>query len=300
MPITPVSYHRSITPATRTIVITVPKSGNGGFNCGITNNHQQPLRVLRKSEPQPSIVSGGIGGIKRVAIDSLICEQQQCSPRKRERLTHLSQEEKLNRRKLKNRVAAQTARDRKKLRTCKLEDALKRVSQQNAELAKENARLNAKLDEVIAENSRLQQQHNEIMRIHQLDADRKPTTDSTSCDASSWLNFGSAASINAPLPWDQLSQCRRQQQQLPPTRRLLILLAYLISIYKPSSTTYCKAPTNSTNLIRLKKICSTLMSNLSNRTATTTTISRDQMHTLIELWKWRRRAPNWSSDAAIQ
>jgi hypothetical protein len=41
-------------------------------------------------------------------------------------------------------------------------------------------------------------------------------------------------------------------------------------------------------------------SNLSNRTATTTTISRDQMHTLIELWKWRRRAPNWSSDAAIQ
>jgi hypothetical protein len=297
MPTTSVPYqHRSITSATRTIVITVPKSGNS-FNCGISTNHQQqqPLRVLRKSEPQ---VSGGIGGIKRVSIDSLIC--QQSSPRKRERLTHLSQEEKLSRRKLKNRVAAQTARDRKKLRTNKLEDALKRVSQQNAELAKENARLNTKLDEVIAENCRLQQQHIELMRIQQLDPDRKPTTDSSSCDGtSSWLNFGSAASINAPLPWDQLSQCRRQQQQLPPTRRLLILLAYLISIYKPSSTTYCKVPTSSTNLIRLKKICSTLMSNSSSRTATTP-ISRDQMHTLIELWKWRRRAPNWSSDAAIR
>ncbi|XP_072043633.1 X-box-binding protein 1-like [Amphiura filiformis] len=69
-------------------------------------------------------------------------------PRKRQRLTHLSPEEKLMRRKLKNRVAAQTARDRKKTymdgledRLAALEEKTKRVQQENREIKHQNALL---------------------------------------------------------------------------------------------------------------------------------------------------------------
>ncbi|CEF67569.1 X-box-binding protein 1 [Strongyloides ratti] len=60
---------------------------------------------------------------------------------RRERLTNMSSEEKANRRKWRNRVAAQTARDRKKERTSILELALKKLIKENEELKKENARL---------------------------------------------------------------------------------------------------------------------------------------------------------------
>jgi len=62
---------------------------------------------------------------------------------KRQKLDHLSNYEKLSRRKLKNRVAAQVARDKKKARMDDLESIVENLQQENKRLTAENERLQA-------------------------------------------------------------------------------------------------------------------------------------------------------------
>jgi len=79
-------------------------------------------------------------------------------PRKRRRLTHLSPDEKQLRRKLKNRVAAQTARDRKKCLMDDLEQKIAELERQNRQLASENASLKAESGSLQTENVALKKQ----------------------------------------------------------------------------------------------------------------------------------------------
>lgn len=85
-------------------------------------------------------------------------------PRKRERLTHLTPEEKNFRRKMKNRIAAQTARDRKKSFMNDLEDRIKRLQAENEALKHENGKLLKNAQGLCEENSRLK---TESIDIHQ-------------------------------------------------------------------------------------------------------------------------------------
>uniref|UniRef100_A0A914R9A6 X-box-binding protein 1 n=1 Tax=Parascaris equorum TaxID=6256 RepID=A0A914R9A6_PAREQ len=87
--------------------------------------------------------------------------------RKRERLTHLSAEEKLNRRKLKNRVAAQTARDRKKMRTTKLEEAVHKLITENKALREENKRVNAVCEQLKARNTELERSLKALKEVNE-------------------------------------------------------------------------------------------------------------------------------------
>lgn len=70
---------------------------------------------------------------------------------RKRRLAHLSMEEKQYRKKLKNRVAAQTSRDRKKQRMDELESSVVLISQELEAMTKQNAAL-------AAENTLLKQQ----------------------------------------------------------------------------------------------------------------------------------------------
>ncbi|KAL6114834.1 xbp1 [Pungitius sinensis] len=77
--------------------------------------------------------------------------------RKRQRLTHLSPEEKALRRKLKNRVAAQTARDRKKAKMGELEQQVLELELENQKLHIENRLLREKSSGLLTENEELRQ-----------------------------------------------------------------------------------------------------------------------------------------------
>uniref|UniRef100_A0A2R5LAK6 X-box-binding protein 1 n=1 Tax=Ornithodoros turicata TaxID=34597 RepID=A0A2R5LAK6_9ACAR len=77
--------------------------------------------------------------------------------RKRQRLDHLTREEKMLRRKMKNRVAAQCARDRKKARMDELEIVVMTLQAEKEALAEENAALKQRLEQSEAEKERLRE-----------------------------------------------------------------------------------------------------------------------------------------------
>uniref|UniRef100_F1L342 X-box-binding protein 1 n=1 Tax=Ascaris suum TaxID=6253 RepID=F1L342_ASCSU len=148
--------------------------------------------------------------------------------RKRERLTHLSAEEKLNRRKLKNRVAAQTARDRKKIRTTKLEEAVHKLITENKALREENKRVNAVCEQLKARNAELERSLKALKEVNE-------------SSSSTQSSIGSAESIRGP-------QQREQAMALPTL--VLLLLSYLASASRKSSTTYSKVIQSSNNSAR--------------------------------------------------
>ncbi|KAK2140817.1 hypothetical protein LSH36_1238g00028 [Paralvinella palmiformis] len=78
-------------------------------------------------------------------------------PRKRKRLTHLTPEERMLRRKLKNRVAAQTARDRKKMKMQELEEAVAVLEMENQRLQMENTVLKKQTGSLSEENTLLRE-----------------------------------------------------------------------------------------------------------------------------------------------
>uniref|UniRef100_A0A674C035 X-box-binding protein 1 n=1 Tax=Salmo trutta TaxID=8032 RepID=A0A674C035_SALTR len=126
--------------------------------------------------------------------------------RKRQRLTHLSPEEKQLRRKLKNRVAAQTARDRKKAKMGDLEDQVLALELENKKLHVANRLLQQKTCGLVNENEELRQR----LGMDTLEAKEVQVLESSGIDAGLGIGSSESAVLRLRVPPQQV-----QAQQCP-------------------------------------------------------------------------------------
>lgn len=231
-------------------------------------NQVQTVHAQSYGQKRPAPISPG----NVDPIEELLGETTNSGvPRKRERLTHLTAEEKLNRRKMKNRVAAQTARDRKKIRSQRLEDVVRDLLRENEQLRIENAELR----ETVAQN-------------------QTETPSTTSCQiATPMTTFGSAAFISGTQPrYQVVSGAVNQNKKQPVAMHALIRLA-LLSLLPPSFKTM-----NSNASSRICKTSSTSTSSplscpsMMRRSLSKTLNQRQQ--TYMRMLKLKRRRQQWS------
>lgn len=110
----------------------------------------------KAAEPPRAAAARPLSVVLPAGADPGLAGMEPAQPaRKRQRLTHLSPEEKALRRKLKNRVAAQSARDRKKARMTELEQQVVELEEENQKLLRENQLLRERTCNLVQENQEL-------------------------------------------------------------------------------------------------------------------------------------------------
>lgn len=189
------------------------------------------------------------------------------TPGRKRKLDHLSQEEKIQRKKLKNRVAAQTSRDRKK----KLVDSMEsRLDQQQRQITA----LQKRCEQITNERDRIHQKYEKLEReflklkngaYHNIPEEHRYTRILASDEVDSIVGSISikpepAVFYEVPLPKEikMESESTIQSTQMKSNKKssdvqALLKIVLLCLLYKKSSM--ISSSTNST-LKNLQKVCS--------------------------------------------
>ncbi|OZC07010.1 bZIP transcription factor [Onchocerca flexuosa] len=162
--------------------------------------HDRQIPSLRTVIPVQNVQRSEKSTVLQQPIEELLglSAPSEHPVRKRECLNHLTAEEKQNRRKLKNRVAAQTARDRKKYRATKLEEAVRTLILENRKLREENKCLKKTCEELKNQNVELQ----DLLNNNQEREESCSETEVSSSNMAS-SSLGSAESIRGPQQREQ-------------------------------------------------------------------------------------------------
>ncbi|KAL4609677.1 X-box binding protein 1B-like [Arapaima gigas] len=159
-------------------------------------------------------------------------------PRKRQRLTHLSPEEKSLRRSLKNRVAAQTARDRKKAKMGELEQQVLDLELENQKLHLENRLLREQTHNLMTENQEFRQR----LVLDALEVKEKVQVVPSSVVAPS-MTIGSSESaalrLRVPLQKVQAQQSSRLRKSTWTLALMSDLLLSLLDVLDPELLLKC-------------------------------------------------------------
>jgi len=177
--------------------------------------------------------------------------------RKRRRLTFLTSEERLMRRKLKNRVAAQVARDKKKQKMSDLEEMISNLEKQNELLRRENQDLR---DEVRKANK----ETHELKRRLNDETTRRCQDEVTE-----------SAALTAPL--------QKDLRPLP----LLQLVTHVLATITTLSLIYCNNSSMKSPAVQTMK--KSMKTNLSRQLKWTTNTVDPKMNLLLLLIKTKNR-----------
>jgi X box-binding protein 1 len=205
--------------------------------------------------------------------------------RKRRRLTNLTPEEKMMRRKLKNRVAAQTARDRKKQRMCELEEALAIMEAENRKLQAENTSLKVSTNSLSRENHELKQRLDTPVILEE--ESEEPSVDGEISAAAVVVATG-----KLPEPESAALSCPQQKDQ---ARAILSLATtyYLCTAFMIISLMQCFTLwTNMSKVSASKSIREEMIPGQKN-SPTVSLQSRTSLDPLVPPW-WGSHQRNWN------